>query len=45
VLYAINCNGFQDGAAISGAINPDLRHSGAIPSEEAIREITVHGAL
>jgi len=44
-IYGLNCGGCHGDAAISGAINPDLRHSGAIASEEAIREIVVGGAL
>ena len=44
-LFALNCGGCHGDAAIAGAINPDLRHSGAIASEEAMREIVVGGAL
>jgi quinohemoprotein ethanol dehydrogenase len=44
-IYALNCSGCHGDAAVAGAINPDLRHSGAIASEEAIREIVVGGAL
>jgi quinohemoprotein ethanol dehydrogenase len=44
-LFALNCGGCHGDAAIAGAITPDLRHSGAIASEEAMREIVVGGAL
>ena len=44
-LYALYCGGCHGDAAIAGAINPDLRYSGALASEEAIRQIVVGGAL
>ncbi|WP_114521496.1 PQQ-dependent dehydrogenase, methanol/ethanol family [Altererythrobacter sp. ZODW24] len=44
-LYAQNCSSCHGDAAIGGRLNPDLRHSGTIGREEAIRAIVIDGAL
>ena len=44
-LYAMYCGGCHGDAAISGQINPDLRHSPTIARQEAIRAIVIDGAL
>jgi alcohol dehydrogenase (cytochrome c)/quinohemoprotein ethanol dehydrogenase len=40
--YCTYCHG---DAAISGGLVPDLRHSGALNSADAIRAIVIDGAL
>jgi alcohol dehydrogenase (cytochrome c)/quinohemoprotein ethanol dehydrogenase len=40
--YGAMCHG---DAAISGALNPDLRHSGVIASAEALKAIVIGGQL
>jgi len=44
-LYGRFCSVCHGDAAVAGAINPDLRHSGAIGDANAIRMIVVDGAL
>lgn len=44
-LFARYCGACHGDAAIAGALNPDLRHSGAIASPEAIKAIVIDGAL
>lgn len=44
-LYGRYCSVCHGDAAIAGALNPDLRYSGAINSPEAIRSIVIGGAL
>ncbi|HAU21649.1 MAG TPA: PQQ-dependent dehydrogenase, methanol/ethanol family [Erythrobacter sp.] len=44
-LYARYCGGCHGDAAIAGVLNPDLRHSATLTSEDAIRSIVVDGAL
>jgi quinohemoprotein ethanol dehydrogenase len=44
-LYARYCLFCHGDAAIAGALNPDLRHSGAIASPDAIKAIVLDGAL
>ncbi len=44
-LFSRYCSGCHGDAAVAGAINPDLRHSGAIASADAIKSIVVDGAL
>ena len=44
-LYARYCTYCHGDAAISGGMVPDLRHSGAINSAEAIKAIAIDGAL
>ena len=43
--YARYCSGCHGDAAVAGALNPDLRHSGAINSAEAVKAIAIGGAL
>ena len=43
--YARYCSGCHGDAAVAGALNPDLRHSGAINAPEAIKSIVIDGAL
>ena len=43
--YARYCSACHGDAAVSGALNPDLRHSGAINSAEAVKAIAIDGAL
>ena len=43
--YARYCSACHGDAAVSGALNPDLRHSGAINAPEAIKSIVIDGAL
>ncbi len=44
-LYARYCGACHGDAAIAGALNPDLRHSGAITSAEVIRSVVIDGLL
>ena len=44
-LFARYCSGCHGDAAISGALNPDLRHSGAIASADTIKAVVLDGAL
>ena len=44
-LYGRYCSVCHGDAAVAGALNPDLRHSGTISSPDAIRAIVVDGAL
>ncbi len=44
-LYAQYCLGCHGDAAIAGVLNPDLRHSGAIASSDALKAIVLDGAL
>ena len=44
-LYGRYCSVCHGDAAVAGALNPDLRHSGTISSADAIRAIVVDGAL
>jgi len=44
-LYARYCSACHGDAAIAGALNPDLRHSGAITSEDVIRSVVIDGLL
>lgn len=43
--YARYCSACHGDAAVAGALNPDLRHSGAINSADAVRSIAIDGAL
>ena len=45
MLYGRYCAVCRGDAAVAGGLNPDLRHSGAITSAEAMREIVIGGAL
>ncbi len=45
VLYGRYCSACHGDAAVSGVLNPDLRHSGVIASAEAIRAVVIDGAL
>ncbi len=45
VLYGRYCGACHGDAAVSGVLNPDLRHSGVIASAEAIRAVVIDGAL
>ena len=44
-LFQRYCSVCHGDAAVAGAINPDLRHSGAINDANAIKAIVVDGAL
>ena len=44
-LYARYCLVCHGDGAVSGGINPDLRHSGALGSADAIRAVVIDGAL
>jgi len=44
-LYARYCGVCHGDAAVSGTLNPDLRHSPAIGSADALRSVVVAGAL
>lgn len=44
-LYGRYCSACHGDAAISGVLNPDLRHSAAIGSPDAIRSVVIDGAL
>jgi alcohol dehydrogenase (cytochrome c)/quinohemoprotein ethanol dehydrogenase len=44
-LYSRYCNACHGDAAISGGINPDLRHSATLASAEAWKTIVFDGAL
>ena len=44
-LYAHYCLVCHGDAAVSGGVNPDLRHSGALGAKEAIRAVVIDGAL
>jgi alcohol dehydrogenase (cytochrome c)/quinohemoprotein ethanol dehydrogenase len=44
-LYGRYCSVCHGDAAVAGAINPDLRYSGAINSTDAMKAIVVDGAL
>jgi alcohol dehydrogenase (cytochrome c)/quinohemoprotein ethanol dehydrogenase len=44
-LYARYCGVCHGDAAVSGTLNPDLRHSGAIGSPDAVRSVVIDGAL
>lgn len=44
-LYARYCSACHGDAAISGVLNPDLRHSAVIGSPDAIRAVVIDGAL
>ncbi len=43
--YARYCSVCHGDAALGGALNPDLRHSGALNDAEAIKAIVIGGAL
>ena len=44
-LYGRYCNVCHGDAAVAGGVNPDLRHSGAIGSDEAVKAIVIDGQL
>lgn len=44
-LYGRYCNVCHGDAAVAGGVNPDLRHSGALGSAEAVRAIVIDGQL
>ena len=44
-LYGRYCSACHGDAAISGVLNPDLRHSAVIGSPDAIRAVVIDGAL
>jgi quinohemoprotein ethanol dehydrogenase len=44
-LYARYCGVCHGDAAVSGTLNPDLRHSPAIGSADAVRSVVIDGAL
>jgi quinohemoprotein ethanol dehydrogenase len=44
-LYGRYCGACHGDAAVAGRLNPDLRHSGAIASADAIKAIVIDGAL
>jgi quinohemoprotein ethanol dehydrogenase len=44
-LYGRYCAMCHGDAAISGALNPDLRHSGVLGSAEAVKAIVIGGQL
>ena len=43
--YARYCSACHGDAAVAGALNPDLRHSGALNSADAVKSIAIDGAL
>jgi quinohemoprotein ethanol dehydrogenase len=43
--YARYCSVCHGDAAVSGSLNPDLRHSGAISDMNALKAIVIDGAL
>ena len=43
--YTNSCSGCHGGAAVAGAINPDLRHSAVLGNAQAWRSIVYDGAL
>ncbi len=44
-VYGRYCSICHGDAAVAGALNPDLRHSGVINSAEAVRAVVIDGAL
>ncbi|MCB2067147.1 MAG: c-type cytochrome, partial [Erythrobacter sp.] len=44
-LYGRFCNTCHGDAAVAGALNPDLRHSGAINSLDSLKAIVIDGAF
>ncbi len=44
-LYGRYCSVCHGDAAVGGVLNPDLRHSAAIGSADAIRSVVIDGAL
>jgi len=44
-LFARYCSVCHGDAAVAGALNPDLRHSGTIAGADAIKAIVIDGAL
>lgn len=44
-LFGRYCSVCHGDAAVSGTLNPDLRHSAAIGSEDAVRSVVIDGAL
>jgi alcohol dehydrogenase (cytochrome c)/quinohemoprotein ethanol dehydrogenase len=44
-LYGRYCGVCHGDAAVSGTLNPDLRHSPAIGSADAVRSVVIDGAL
>ena len=44
-VYGRYCSVCHGDAAVAGALNPDLRHSGALDSADAIKAIVIDGAL
>jgi alcohol dehydrogenase (cytochrome c)/quinohemoprotein ethanol dehydrogenase len=44
-LYGRYCNVCHGDAAVAGGVNPDLRHSGAIGSADAVKAIVIDGQL
>lgn len=44
-LFGRYCNVCHGDAAVAGALNPDLRHSGVIASAEALRMVVLGGQL
>jgi len=44
-LYARYCSVCHGDAAVAGGLVPDLRHSGAIGSPEAVKSVVIDGAL
>ena len=44
-LYGRYCSVCHGDAAVSGTLNPDLRHSPAIGSADAVRSVVIDGAL
>jgi alcohol dehydrogenase (cytochrome c)/quinohemoprotein ethanol dehydrogenase len=44
-VYGRYCSVCHGDAAIAGALNPDLRRSGALGSKDAFQQIVIGGAL
>lgn len=44
-LYGRYCNVCHGDGAVAGSVNPDLRHSAALNTPEAIRSVVIDGAL
>ena len=44
-LYGRYCSVCHGDAAVSGTLNPDLRHSPALGSADAVRSVVIEGAL
>lgn len=44
-LYGRYCSVCHGDAAVSGTLNPDLRHSAAIGNADAVRSVVIDGAL